>query len=199
MADNAYEDLPVHPLIRGLAVGLKDATPKLEQAKQAAVEVDPPKPVALSDPEQTARDIAAGEIPTFSDPRRAEVVVFAGYLGPVQIDAGDAASPRRIWRLLYQDANAVSWLLVPQNAIVLHNRARDKNAAFKLRDLIWVRADAPVRQGTEEESQQARFLTGNFTSACDLHATLTDANPPPPGSGILCAPTPECRLTRIHY
>ena len=49
----------------------------------------------------------------------------------------------------------------------------DENAAFRLRDDIWVRADAPVRQGTEEESEQARFLVGSFTCAGDLHESLT--------------------------
>ena len=47
----------------------------------------------------------------------------------------------------------MSWLMVPEDAIVLFNRCEDHKAAFRLRDYIWVRADAPVRQGTEEESQ----------------------------------------------
>jgi hypothetical protein len=123
----------------------------------------------------------------FLEPERAAVVMFAGYLGP-----GTDGPNGTIWRFFYQDAKAVSWLLVPEDDIVLHDRADDKRAAFQKRDLIWVRADAPVRQGTQEESEQARFLTGTFTNAGDLHATLTDANPPPAGSGILCAPTPGC-------
>ncbi len=86
----------------------------------------------------------------------------------------------------------MSWLIVPESAIVLHNRCQDDEAAFRLLDYIWVRADAPVRQGTEEESEQARFLVGTFTCAGDLHESLSDASTAPAGSGILCAPTPEC-------
>ena len=92
--------------------------------------------------------------------------MFAGYLGPTT----DGPIPRShdattSWRLLYQDAKAMSWLMVPEDAIVLFNRTDDNRAAFRLRDYIWVRADAPVRQGTEEESEQARFLVGTFTCA----------------------------------
>jgi hypothetical protein len=128
----------------------------------------------------------------FASPRRAQVVVFAGYLGPRQTDPYPDHGNNRTWRLLYQDSKAISWLMVPESAIVLHNRCEDDNAAFRLRDYIWVRADAPVRQGTQEESEQARFLVGTFTSAGDLHGALSDASTASAGSGILCAPTPEC-------
>jgi hypothetical protein len=128
----------------------------------------------------------------FSSPQRPQVVVFAGYLGPAQTDPYPDDRSKTTWRLLYQDAKAMSWLMVPEDAIVLHDRSKDDTAAFRLRDYIWVRADAPVRQGTEEESEQARFLVGTFTSAGDLHDSLTGASTAPAGSGILCAPTPEC-------
>jgi hypothetical protein len=129
------------------------------------------------------------DLKLFSRPQRAQVVVFAGYLGPEQTDPfPDHAK----WRLLYQDAKAMSWLMVPEKDIVLHNRRRDDKAAFRLRDYIWVRADAPVRQGGDEESEQARFLVGTFTCAGDLHDSLREASTASAGSGILCAPTPEC-------
>jgi hypothetical protein len=145
----------------------------------------------------TAIDEAIAATGDFSDSQRSEITTFAGYLGPTQTDPGDPTD--KPWQLLYQDAKAMTWLLVPQDAIVLHQRAPDKRAAFQLRDVIWVKADAPVRQGDEAESQQGRFLVGAFTSAGDLHASLTAASTAPPGSGILCAPTPECcPLHRTH-
>ena len=118
--------------------------------------------------------------------------MFAGYLGPELSDPYLDRETNGPWRLLYQDSKAISWLMVQESAIVLHDRCEDHKAAFRLRDYIWVRADAPVRQGTEEESEQARFLVGSFTSAGDLHDSLIDASTTPAGSGILCAPTPEC-------
>jgi len=133
-----------------------------------------------------------GALRSFPGPRRPPVVVFAGYLGPQRTDPYPDYPSNDKWRLLYQDAKAMSWLMVPEKAIVLFNRSRDNKAAFRLRDYIRVRADAPVRQGTEEESEQARFLVGTFTCASDLHDSLIEASTASAGSGILCAPTPEC-------
>ncbi len=191
MAAN-YDDLPVHPLIKGLAVGLDDPKkPNFPGAKAAAVAAQAAawKPPAAAVPKD-----GDPVVENFPDAQGAEVVVFAGYLGPAATNPVDKTT----WRFLYQDAKAMSWLLVPQDDVVLHDRAPDKKAAFQLRDVIWVRADAPVRQGEEAEEKQARFLVGTFTKAGDLHATLIDASAAPPGSGILCAPTPECcpRYTR---
>jgi hypothetical protein len=191
-----YGVLPVHPLIKGLAFalapGTKTSPNKLAEATAAAIAAKAdwaPEATADAIPKEERSDPASGQnsLPRFIESQRAAVVVFAGYLGP-----GTVGPTGTVWRFLYQDAKAVSWLLVPEHAIVLHDRADDKRAAFQKRDLIWVRADAPVRQGTQEESEQARFLTGTFTNAGDLHATLSDADPAPPGSGILCAPTPGC-------
>lgn len=181
--------LPPHPLICGLAVGVPGGN--LAAASQASAYSlsQPPIPAASPPPTWSAGWTTA--LTAFPSPQRAQVVVFAGYLGPPQTDPYPDGN-NTTWRLLYQDAKAMSWLIVPESAIVLHDRARDDKAAFGLRDYIWVRADAPVRQGTEEESEQARFLVGTFTSAGDLHESLLDASTAPAGSGILCAPTPEC-------
>ena len=182
--------LPPHPLVCGLAVGVPGD--KLAAAKQAAaysLATDPrPAPgVEIGEPATLS-----GDLNNFPSPRRPQVVVFAGYLGPPQTAPYPDDKGNRTWRLLYQDSKAMSWLMVPEGAIVLHDRTRDNKAAFRLRDYIWVRADAPVRQGTEDESEQARFLVGTFTCAGDLNASLLDASTAPAGSGILCAPTPEC-------
>jgi hypothetical protein len=186
-----YGDLPPHPLVCGLAVG----TPRgnLKEANQAVAYSLSLGPLGGGPPPGVAEPpTLSAALNAFPSPRRAQVVVFAGYLGPRQTDPYPDHGNNRTWRLLYQDAKAMSWLMVPEGAIVLHSRTRDDNAAFRLRDYIWVRADAPVRQGTEEESEQARFLVGTFTSAGDLHDALADASTASAGSGILCAPTPEC-------
>lgn len=185
--------LPIHPLIKGLAVGLTDPATQqtLVDAKATAI-------AARADwnpPPNTNAQVSTNTLENFVKSQRVQVVTFAGYLGPPAEDPKDS---QKYWRFLFQDAKARSWLLVPEDAIVLHDRACDRKAAFQQRDLIWVKADAPVRQGNQDESAAGRFLVGQFTNAGDLHATLTDASPPSPGSGILCAPTPECcsRYTR---
>jgi hypothetical protein len=121
--------------------------------------------------------------------------MFAGYLGPLLTH--EVGGQDEEWRLLYQDAKAMTWLLLPKDGIVLHHRARDRKAAFGLRDIIWVKADTPVRQGDNAESEQARFLVGSFTSAGDLHASLT-GGAVAAESGILCAPTPDCCGPHTH-
>ena len=189
-AGYGYGTLPPHPLICGLAAGVPGG--KLAAAKAAAaysLSLDPRPAPGATVGEPATLD---GDLTAFPDPQRAHVVVFAGYLGPPQTDPYPDHTSNNPWRLLYQDAKAMSWLIVPESAIVLHNRSRDDTAAFRLRDYIWVRADAPVRQGTEDESEQARFLVGTFTCAGDLHDALSDASTASAGSGILCAPTPEC-------
>jgi len=182
--------LPPHPLIVGLAVGVPGGN--LAAASQAAAYSLSQPPVPAASPPSTWSAPWTNALTAFSSPQRAQVVVFAGYLGPPQTDPYPDHTNNAAWRLLYQDAKAMSWLMVPESAIVLHDRASDDTAAFRLRDYIWVRADAPVRQGTEEESEQARFLVGTFTRAGDLHDSLSDASTVSAGSGILCAPTPEC-------
>jgi hypothetical protein len=185
VAGSGYSAGPLqpHPLITGLAVGVRN---NLADANQAAAYVTPAGPPPAWGADWT------DALDKFPDPRRAQVVVFAGYLGPAQTDPFPDHGNIQTWRLLYQDEKARSWLMVPEGAIVLFHRCEDHKAAFRLRDYIWVRADAPVRQGTEDESEQARFLVGTFTCASDLHDALSQASPASPGSGILCAPTPEC-------
>jgi hypothetical protein len=188
--DNAeyWGYLPPHPLICGLAVG--GEFENLEAATQAAAYWVSPIPSAAQRPNWS--DDWTEAVEAFPRPDRMRVVLFAGYLGPQQTDPHPDHGSNRTWRLLYQDAKATSWLMVPEAAIVLFNRCEDHRAAFRLRDYIWVRADAPVRQGIEDESELARFLVGTFTCAGDLHDELRDASTASAGSGILCAPTPEC-------
>jgi hypothetical protein len=193
-----YTGLTPHPVILGLTVGLED--PKkanLVAATQAALTAAARARLIAATPPgaEQAEEAKPDGLEEFSGPRRAEVVMFAGYLGP-SVDNPEQPTSEQgnqtTWRFLYQDSSATNWLLVLEDAIVLHQRAPDKKAAFQLRDVIWVRADAPVRQGDQGESEPARFLIGSFTRAGDLHASLSDAGSLSPASGILCAPTPQC-------
>jgi hypothetical protein len=184
MADG--QDLTPHPLIKRLAAQLVSPN---DREVTAAVE-------SGGDGETAAVNVLACKrgLP--------ELTTFSGYLGgtvdqpsigpggTVQQPGTDDGPTR--WRVMYQDQKAVTWLLVPEKEIVLHDRVEDKNAAFKQRDVIWVKADAPVRQGRRGESEQSMFLVGSFTSAGDLHASLIAGGTFGGASGILCAPTPDC-------
>lgn len=169
MADGP--NLDPHPLIMNLASKLaRKGDPELETARGSE-----------EDQQMAAVNAFA------CDQELPEVTTFSGYLG------GTVEQPSgTTWRVMYQDQKAVTWLLVPNEEIVLHERVEDKKAAFRERDVIWVKADAPVRQGRRGESEQSMFLVGSFTSAGDLHASLIVGGTYGGESGILCAPTPDC-------
>jgi hypothetical protein len=166
--------LTPHPLIRALATRLVGKG-ELAAALAAARE---DKSISEKTLKATNTFASERELP--------ELTNFSGYLG------GTVESNGTQWRVMYQDARALTWLLVPDEQIVLHDRVEDKSAAFGERDVIWVKTDTPVRQGLGAEYDQARFLVGSFTSAGDLYASLTGGGALSPASGILCAPTPEC-------
>ena len=117
-----------------------------------------------------------------------DLIAFTGFLGPT-IDqpvpgaqAADAqAPPARTWRMLYLDLELRTWLLVEDDEILVSEKVEDHAAPSGKRDMIWVRADAPVGHGSGSPSVETRFLTGDFTRAGDFEA--------PPAGGTLSAAT----------
>jgi hypothetical protein len=63
--------------------------------------------------------------------------------------------------------------LIDTKGIVYRAEVEDKQAPAKLRDVIWVKADTAVGQGSGSLSVEGQFLTGEFTRAgdCDSPAT----------------------------
>jgi hypothetical protein len=163
--------LEPHPLIVGLATRLVGGGNDLKTALAAAK--------APKNQEAVTNAFAAeAQVP--------ELALFSGFLG------GTIERDKKKWRLLYLDPKALTWLLVEDDKIIWYENVEDRSAPSKRRDVIWLRKDTTIGQGVGPESAEARFLTGTFTSAGDLHASLTDASTPPPDTGILCAPTPDC-------
>jgi hypothetical protein len=112
--------------------------------------------------------------------------LFAGFLG------GPVEREKQLWRLLYFDARLSSWLLVPEAAIVVHERLKDRNAPFGLRDVLWVDGTATVVHGEGARSNEGRFLVGDFTRAGDFSASTTGGTFSA-ATGLLCeATTPGC-------
>jgi hypothetical protein len=100
-----------------------------------------------------------------------ELVTFAGYLGGT-LDNPTGEEPAT-WRLLYLDSKLWTWLLVPDDGIVLRERVEEEGARGKERDVLWVNADAMVRRGSGPQSVHGRFLSGDFTRAGDFAASLS--------------------------
>jgi hypothetical protein len=147
-----------------------------------------PDPESPTEPERRPGNESSGnpiDVPVLS--------TFAGYLG-------DAIEYRdRNWRVLYLDTKLSSWLLVEEQAIVFHDRMHDRTAAYGMRDVIWLNAEATVGRGIGPQAGEARFLRGAFTSAGDVTAAVTggtfDA-----ATGIFCeAQTPGCCGWPTHH
>jgi hypothetical protein len=90
------------------------------------------------------------------------------------------------WIVFYLDARLQTWLHVQREWIVLRRTVHDHLSPFGSHDVIWVRAQAPIRHGSGPQSIQQRFLTGDFTRAGDFDAPPTGGTFSSP-SGLLCA------------
>jgi hypothetical protein len=116
-----------------------------------------------------------------------ELMLVAGYLGGQVIQGADEK-----WRLLYLDSRLESWLLVLEDAIVVHERLEDDHAASRLRDVLWLRGTTTVVHGTGSRESAGRFLVGEFTRAGD-YAASNSGGTFSAATGLLCeASTPGC-------
>lgn len=114
-----------------------------------------------------------------------ELVTFFGFLGGEVKQPGGGS-----WRLLYLDLRLQTWLLV--ESIVYATQIKDEYVPGEKVDVIWVRADAPVRRGSGSQPLESRFLSGNFTRAGDFDAPLTGGTMAA-ATGVFCAArTPLC-------
>jgi hypothetical protein len=126
--------------------------------------------------EELAKELA-------EDSHLPELNAFAGFLGGVLLDDRKGTS-QAIWRLLYLDAKLLTWLLVKEDEIVLRSTVRDATAPFENRDVIWLKSDASLSEGSgppQPNEVQARFLRGSFTRAGDFAATLSGGTFAPAG------------------
>lgn len=109
-----------------------------------------------------------------------ELVTFVGFVdGYVTAPWGSTAD----WLLMYLDSQLQQWLLVEGSGIQESDRIVNDIAPSQERDVIWVRRNAAVGWGRGTQSDEARFLTGEFTQAGDFAAA--------PGGGTMAATTGE--------
>jgi hypothetical protein len=108
--------------------------------------------------------------------------LLAGYLGGPVTDNGTA------WQLLYLDSRLDTWVLVPEDAIIVHERLKDENAPSGRRDVLWVDATANLLHGSGPRTNEGRFLVGDLTRAGDFAATTTGGTFSV-ATGLLCETT----------
>jgi hypothetical protein len=121
--------------------------------------------------------------------------MVAGYLGGC-VSRGEALPDRQ---LLYLDARLSTWLQISLADVALFNRVRDDTAAFRLRDIIWLRPDARVVRGDDSDSVEQSYLNGPFIRVADLETSLGGGGVTSRSSGLVCeAITPGCCTLRTQ-
>ena len=162
----AIKDFRPHPLVKAVEETLRQRAPA-----GVAVQVQPDAEI-LSLAERT-------DLPDLS--------LLAGFLG-AQFDHAGAT-----WWLLYLDSRLHKWLLVPKNDIVVYERLDDATAFAKRRDVLWVKADARLLQGSGSQTIEGLFLVGEFTRAGDFASAPAARGTGTAATGLLCeATTPNC-------
>jgi hypothetical protein len=117
------------------------------------------------------------------DPNAPRLVSFAGYLGGVA--ATDSSGDD--WRLFYFDWKLQTWLVVAESSIVYRVAIQDPKWPFGQLDVIWVRREAAVGEGSRPLPPDipGQFLRGDFVSAGDFR-TDSVAGTLSASTGVFC-------------
>jgi hypothetical protein len=125
-------------------------------------------------------------------PALPDVVALDGFISGTVTQPGGVP----FW-LIYRDWQRFSWLLVEESGVIHSQQVTDDSAPGGLRDVVWVGPDTAVGQGAGTQSDQARFLTGEFTRAADFEAS-SGGDAGVASTGVFCPTTQFCcyRTTR---
>jgi hypothetical protein len=108
------------------------------------------------------RGTSGANAPAFGSARTPALVTLVGYLGEDDDRGGTT------WRSLYLDWAMSRCLLIDEAGIIRWEQIKDDDADWDVRDVLWVKADAPVVVASGPESVEVQFLTGEFTRAGDF-------------------------------
>jgi hypothetical protein len=114
-----------------------------------------------------------------------ELVTIVGYLSDVRSD-GDVT-----WRQFYLDLNLRRCLWIDDSQIVAHRKLNDPELKPGVRDMIWVKKDAPIVVADASAAAEVQFLTGDFTRAGDVDVDAI-AGAVHPATGKFCGRSPAC-------
>jgi len=173
--------LPAHPLLVGLAASLVQGAGPAAASHSALAHAD----LAPHEAEQGGRNREVDELAV--QPRRRPPAVVAGYLGGCVPPKG-----KPVMQVLYLDARLATWLLVRLDDIVLFSRVVDDTAAFRKRDILWLRPDAVVVRGDETDAVERSYLNGPFVRVDDIAPTVSGGTVVRAGGLLLEATTPAC-------
>ncbi len=183
-------DLVPHPLVTSVAQKLAEGDGStLKQATVALLKDAGERGATEEDVTATELDMATENALATAFANQANLPslsLFAGFLGGPVTENGET------WRLLYLDSRLDSWMLVPEDAIVVHQQLTDDKAPSSRRDVLWVDGTANLVHGSGPRTNHGRFLVGELTRAGNFAAS-TSGGTFSAATGLLCeATTPGC-------
>jgi hypothetical protein len=113
-----------------------------------------------------------------------QLITFTGYVGATYTRTTESAAQQ--WTVLYLDTRLQSWLLIETSGIVYRKSVEDKLSPSSNRDVVWVKSEASVGQGTGSLSVEAQFLTGDFTRAGDYDVEWAGDGGLSVATGVFC-------------
>jgi hypothetical protein len=93
-----------------------------------------------------------------------ELVTLVGFVDGNIVNPGTGTN----WVLVYRDWRMTGWWLVEGAGIIHYDRVPDDGTDPQARQVLWVNRDTAVGRGSGPQSDEARFLTGQFVRAGDF-------------------------------
>jgi hypothetical protein len=116
-----------------------------------------------------------------------ELVTLVGFVDGAVVNPGTGTN----WLLVYSDWRMTTWLLVESAGILHMDSVPDDSTDPQARDVLWVGRDTAVGRGSGPQSDEARFLTGQFIRAGDFDQWET-GGASSAETGLFCPNTPLC-------
>jgi hypothetical protein len=116
-----------------------------------------------------------------------ELVTLVGVVDGTIANPGTGTN----WVLVYRDWRMTTWFLVESTGILHFDTVPEDGDPDFARDVVWVTRDTAVGRGSGPQSDEARFLTGQFVRAGDFDQWETGGQSSAE-TGLYCPNTPLC-------
>ena len=120
-----------------------------------------------------------------------ELVTLVGFIDGTIVNPASGNK----WVLVYRDWRMITWLLIEAAGIHhLDTVPEDGVNTDFARDVVWVGRDTAVGRGSGPQTDEARFLTGEFVRAGDFDYSETGGQSAAE-TGLFCPNTPLCNCS----
>ena len=119
-----------------------------------------------------------------------ELVTLVGFVDGTIVNPSTGNN----WVLVYRDWRMTSWWLVEGTGVLHYDSVPDDGNPAYARDVLWVNREAAVGRGSGPQSDEARFLTGQFVRAGDFDQWEAGGQSSAE-TGLFCPNTPLCNCS----